>query len=100
MEAAITRDDVQMEGGPIREKHVFAPLSLVGLEVPSTCFAVVDPQGASFHGESRKPMFISFAERTLGPTITPTCGATPAAEQPKTLGIDAYELSHGRRRSA
>jgi hypothetical protein len=96
----IASDDIQMDGHPVREQQSFTAFAVVGLEISATSFAVVNPEGATFHRETRKAMFISLAERAFGATIAPTCGTTPAAEESKTIRLDPHEPSHARRRSA
>jgi hypothetical protein len=96
----IAGDNIEMNGHPVREQQSLTAFAVVGLEIPPTSFAVVNPQGAPFQREPRKPMIISFAERTLGTTIAPTCGTTAATKETSAIRLDPHELRHARRRSA
>ena len=86
----IASDNVEVNGRPVRKQQSFAALAVIGFEIPSAVRAIIDPQRAAFHGESRESIIVPFAERAFGSTITPTCSATTAREESLTALIDSY----------
>jgi hypothetical protein len=54
LQSTILSDDVKMNRGPISQKQIFVPLSVIGFHIAAAGFAVIDAKrGFSCNGENR-----------------------------------------------
>jgi len=73
-EPAITSENVEVKGSPVRQQQRLAPLSFIGLDISVASIAVVDPQARlTLDRHDRKSVIIcTLTKRTTGSAVTPT----------------------------